>query len=60
MKGTKLLNNDEIRRIAAAFIGTFEIRNRALLMPDVSLGNFYQHKEVDLNYFSIDDAVDAD
>ena len=26
----------------------------------VSLGNFYPLKEVDLDYFPIDDAVDAD
>ena len=26
----------------------------------VSLGDFYQLKEVDLNYFSIDDDVNAD
>ena len=38
MKGTRPLNNDEIRRVSAAFTGTFEIRNRSLLMIGVSTG----------------------
>ena len=38
MKGTRPLNNDEIRRVSAAFTGTFEIRNRGLFMLGVSTG----------------------
>ena len=38
MRGTRPLNNDEIRRVSAAFTGTFEIRNRGLFMIGVSTG----------------------
>ena len=38
MKGTRPLDNDEIRRVSAAFTGTFEVRNRGLFMLDVSTG----------------------
>ena len=38
MKGTRPLNNDEIRRVCAAFTGTFEVRNRGLFMLGVSTG----------------------
>ena len=38
MKGTRPLDNDEIRRVSAAFTGTYEIRNRALFMLGVSTG----------------------
>ena len=38
MKGTRPLNNDEIRRVSAAFTGTFEVRNRGLFMLGVSTG----------------------
>ena len=38
MNGTRHLNNDEIRRISAAFTGTYEIRNRGLFMIGVSTG----------------------
>ena len=38
MKGTRPLNNDEIRRVCAAFTGTFEVRNRSLFMIGVSTG----------------------
>ena len=38
MKGTRPLDNDEIRRVSAAFTGTFEIRNRGLFMVGVSTG----------------------
>ena len=38
MKGTRPLNNDEIRRVSAAFTGTFEARNRGLFMIGVSTG----------------------
>ena len=38
MKGTRPLNNDEIRRVSAAFTGTYEIRNRGLFMLGVSTG----------------------
>ncbi len=38
MKSTRPLNNDEIRRVSAAFTGTFEVRNRGLFMLGVSTG----------------------
>ena len=38
MKGTRPLNNDEIRRVSAAFTGIFEVRNRSLFMLGVSTG----------------------
>ena len=38
MKGTRPLDNDEIRRVSATFTGTFEVRNRALFMLGVSTG----------------------
>ena len=38
MKGTRPLDNDEIRSVSAAFTGTFEIRNRGLFMIGVSTG----------------------
>ena len=38
MKGTRPLNNKEIRRVSACFTGTFEARNRGLFMLGVSTG----------------------
>lgn len=38
MKGTRPLDNDEIRQVAACFDGSFEIRNRGLFMLGVSTG----------------------
>ena len=38
MKGTRPLDNDEIRRVSAAFNGTFAVRNRGLFMLGVSTG----------------------
>ena len=38
MKGTRPLDNDEIRRVSAAFTGTYEVRNRGLFMLGVSTG----------------------
>ena len=39
MKGNpRPLNNDEIRRVCAAFTGRFEVRNRSLFMIGVSTG----------------------
>ena len=38
MKGTRPLDNDEIRRVSACFTGTFEVRNRGLFMLGVSTG----------------------
>ena len=38
MKGTRPLNNDEIRRVSACFTGTYEVRNRGLFMLGVSTG----------------------
>ena len=38
MKGTRPLDNDEIRRVSTCFTGTFQIRNRGLFMLGVSTG----------------------
>ena len=38
MKGTRPLDNTEIRRVSACFTGTFEARNRGLFMLGVSTG----------------------
>ena len=38
MRGTRPLDNDEIRRVSTCFTGTFEIRNRGLFMLGVSTG----------------------
>ena len=38
MKGTRPLNNDEIRRVSAAFTGIFATRNRGLFLLGVSTG----------------------
>ena len=38
MKGTRPLDNTEIRRVSACFTGTFETRNRGLFMLGVSTG----------------------
>ena len=38
MKGTRPLDNAEIRKVSAAFDGTFAIRNRSLFMLGVSVG----------------------
>ena len=38
MKGTRPLDNDEIRRVSAAFTGTFATRNSGLFMLGVSTG----------------------
>ena len=38
MKGTRPLDNDEIRRVSAAFTGRYEVRNRGLFMIGVSTG----------------------
>ena len=38
MKGTRPLDNNEIRRVSACFTGTFELRNRGLFMLGVSTG----------------------
>ena len=38
MKGTRPLDNDEIRLVSACFTGTFEVRNRGLFMWGVSTG----------------------
>ena len=38
MKGTRPLDNVEIRKVSAAFDGTFAIRNRSLFMLGVSVG----------------------
>lgn len=38
MKGTRPLDNDEIRRVTLCFEGTFDVRNRGLFMLGVSTG----------------------
>ena len=38
MKGTRPLDNDEIRRVSTCFTGTFQVRNRGLFMLGVSTG----------------------
>ena len=38
MKGTRPLDNDEIRRVSRCFTGTYEVRNRGLFMLGVSTG----------------------
>ena len=38
MKGTRPLDNDEIRRVSTCFTGIFEVRNRGLFMFGVSTG----------------------
>ena len=38
MKGTRPLDNDEIRSVSTCFTGTFQIRNRGLFMLGVSTG----------------------
>ncbi len=38
MKGTRSLDNNEIRRVSDCFDGTFEVRNRGLFMLGVSTG----------------------
>ena len=38
MKGTRPLDNDEIRSVSGCFTGTFEVRNRGLFMIGVSTG----------------------
>ena len=38
MKGTRPLDNDEIRLVSACFTGIFEARNRGLFMLGVSTG----------------------
>ena len=38
MKGTRPLDNNEIRLVSVCFDGTFEIRNRGLFMIGVSTG----------------------
>ena len=38
MKGTRPLDNDEIRRVSTCFTGTFKVRNRGLFMLGVSTG----------------------
>ena len=38
MKGTRPLDNNEIRLVSACFTGKFEVRNRGLFMLGVSTG----------------------
>ena len=38
MKGTRPLDNNEIRQVSACFTGTFDARNRGLFMLGVSTG----------------------
>ena len=38
MKGTRPLDNDEIRSVSTCFTNTFEVRNRGLFVLGVSAG----------------------
>ena len=38
MKGTRPLDNSEIRSVSTCFTGTFKVRNRGLFMLGVSTG----------------------
>ena len=38
MRGTRPLDNNEIRKVAECFDGTFAVRNRSLFMLGVSTG----------------------
>ena len=38
MKGTRPLDNDEIRRVSTCFTSTYEVRNRGLFMLGVNTG----------------------
>ena len=38
MKGTRPLDNDEIRRVSTCFAGTYQVRNRGLFILGVSTG----------------------
>ena len=38
MKGTRPLDNDEIRSVPACFTGAYEVRNRVFFMLEVSTG----------------------
>ena len=38
MKGTRPLDNDEIRSVSTCFTGTYEVRNRGLFMLGASTG----------------------
>lgn len=38
MKGTRPLDNDDIRRVSTCFSGTYEVRNRGLFLLGVSTG----------------------
>ena len=38
MKGTRPLDNDEIRSVSTCFTGTYEVRNRGLFLLGVSTG----------------------
>ena len=46
MKGTRSLNNDEIRRVAAAFTGTYEVRNRRLGMVFAFKGKYFVYMPI--------------
>ena len=42
MKGTRPLDNDDIRRVSNCFDGIFEARNRGVFMLGVSIGGHAQ------------------
>ena len=42
MKGTRPLDNNEIRLVSACFSGKYEIRNRGLFLLGVSTGGRHQ------------------
>ena len=41
MKGTRPLDNNEIRRVSACFIGTYEVHNRRLGMVFAFKGKYF-------------------
>ena len=51
MKGTRPLDNDEIRRVSTCFTGTFAFRNRGLFMLGVSTGGPILSNPINKNYF---------
>ena len=44
MKGTRPLDNDEIRRVSTCFTGTYQVRNRGLFILGVSTGGSHQYE----------------
>ena len=49
MKGTRSLDNDEIRLVSTCFTGIFEVRNHVLFLLGVSTGRRVGELNVTLN-----------